>query len=396
MNPSDVAIKAAKPPEPVLDVSGPRLVLGSRIAGDGLAEPIVPDGSTTFGPRGAALASTDGPLAICDTGHHRLLLWHKLPRDDYAPADVLIGQPDFGREGRNAKGDPGPATMNVPTGVGFGTDPATGETILAVADAWNHRVLIWDSIPTRDNQPADVVLGQSVFSGMQINRGGAVGPDTLNWCYGVTIIDGRLVVGDTGNRRVLIWDEIPTKNGQPADMVVGQQDLNSRDENAGEEPGPLGLRWPHAVASSNGRLLVSDAGNNRILVWNEWPSEPGVPADFALGQKNFECLEINQGNYGPDASALNMPYGLAVTKDWVIAADTANSRLIGWRHEDLVQGADAVGLAAQPDFGAKGDNRWQMPVRDSLCWPYNVTICGDTAVIADSGNNRVLIWDLAS
>lgn len=391
-----MALKAAMPAEAILDVAGPRLVLGSRTAADGLAAPIVPDASTTFGPRGAALATPKGPLAICDSGHHRLLIWHDLPQTDHAPADILIGQPDFGREGRNGKGEPGPATLNVPTAVAFGVNPASGKYFLVVADAWNHRLLIWNKIPTQNNQPADLVLGQKDFSAMQINRGGNVGPDTLNWCYGVAIINGRLVVGDTGNRRVLIWNDMPEQNGQPADMVVGQGDLYSRDENAGEEAGPLGLRWPHAVASSNGRLLVADAGNNRILVWNEWPQEPGVAADFVLGQKNFSCLEINQGNYGPDASALNMPYGLAVSKEWVIAADTANSRLIGWRHADLRQAAPAVGLAAQPDFAAKGDNRWQMPVRDSLCWPYSVTLCNDTAVIADSGNNRVLIWDLAS
>ena len=91
-----------------------------------------------------------------------------------------------------------------------------------------------------------------------------------------------------------------------------------------------------------------------------------------------------------------MPYGLAAASDWVIAADTANSRLVGWRPELLSQGAEATGLAAQPNFGAKGDNRWQMPVRDSLCWPYGVNICDSTVIIADSGNNRVLLWDFAS
>jgi hypothetical protein len=57
--------------------------------------------------------------------------------------------------------------------------------------------------------------------------------------------------------------------------------------------------------------------------------------------------------------------------------------------------AAAFGLVGQPDFLAKGDNRWGRPVRDSLCWPYGVSACGDTLVVADSGNSRVLLWDLA-
>jgi hypothetical protein len=34
-------------------------------------------------------------------------------------------------------------------------------------------------------------------------------------------------------------------------------------------------------------------------------------------------------------------------------------------------------------------------VRDSLCWPYGVAASGDTLAIADSGNSRVALWDLA-
>lgn len=32
----------------------------------------------------------------------------------------------------------------------------------------------------------------------------------------------------------------------------------------------------------------------------------------------------------------------------------------------------------------------------SLSWPYSVTVSGSTAVIADSGNDRILLWELAS
>jgi len=97
---------------------------------------------------------------------------------------------------------PGAATLNVPTGV------AASPEVLVVADAWNHRVLIWRGLPETSNQPADVVLGQADFGGMLANRGGEARADTLNWCYGVSIVGRSLVVCDTGNRRVLIWREI--------------------------------------------------------------------------------------------------------------------------------------------------------------------------------------------
>ncbi len=373
---------------PMLSPDGPRLTLGGANAEKPLAEPIAPSRSVMFGSRGAVLAGPEGPLIVCDTGHHRLMIWHKLPSENNAPCDVIIGQPDFDREGRNAKGEPNAVTLNVPTGV------ATDGKVLVVADAWNHRVLIWNTIPTEMNQPADTVIGQADFSGTEINRGGEAEANTTNWCYGVAIIDGNLVVADTGNRRVLIWNGIPQENGAPANMVVGQEDLTTRDENAGRDPGSLGMRWPHSVVSFNGKLLVSDAGNNRIMVWNEWPTRPGVPCDFVLGQKDNASLEHNRAAYLPEARALNMPYGMTVVGDWLIAADTANSRLVGWKSDQIFADAPANGVGAQPDFTSKGDNRWGMPQHDSVCWPYWVSGHGQTLVIADSGNNRVLLWDI--
>ena len=141
--------------------------------------------------------------------------------------------------------------------------------------------------------------------------------------------------------------------------------------------------------------MVSDAGNNRVMVWERWPDRPGIPCDFVLGQKDAASLEHNRAAYWPTARALNMPYGLTVAGRWLIAADTANSRLAAWRPNHLESDAPATGLTGQPDFGAKGDNRWQPPRRDSLCWPYWISACGSTVVIADSGNNRVLLWELA-
>ena len=42
----------------------------------------------------------------------------------------------------------------------------------------------------------------------------------------------------------------------------------------------------------------------------------------------------------------------------------------------------------------KGDKRWLAATRDSPCWPCALAIAGDPAVVVDSGNNRILLWDL--
>ena len=119
---------------PMLRPEGARVILGSD--GGALVQSITPSAHLMFGPRGVCL-HPDGSLWVADTGHHRILGWKRMPTADDTPADILLGQPEFGREGRNAKGPVGANTLNVPTGI---TAFRGG---LAVADPWNHRVLIW-------------------------------------------------------------------------------------------------------------------------------------------------------------------------------------------------------------------------------------------------------------
>ena len=375
-------------PSMILDATGARITLGRKIAPMGLVEPIAPEAGTLFGPRGAVLARADGPLFVADTGHHRLLVWSKMPGRDGTPADLVVGQPDFLSEGRNGRGPVGPATLNVPTGV------AARDGILAVADARNHRVLIWKTYPTDSNQPADVVLGQSDFESSAPNRGSdRPSAASLNWCYGVTIADGALYVADTGNRRVLRWNRVPDASGEPADLVLGQNDFETRDENGGRAPDAAGMRWPHGVDVDQDRLLVADAGNNRIMVWTTRALSNGEPCTFVLGQRDATGCDHNRAAYYPTAASLNMPYSVSVLGGRVIVADTANCRLVGYDRASLDMDVSAEGLAGQVTFEDKGENRWGVPQRDSLCWPYGVSVCGATVVIADSGNNRVLIWE---
>jgi hypothetical protein len=302
----------------------------------------------------------------------------------------LIGQIDFSREGRNAGGPVDGHTLNVPTGTAYDGG------LLAVADAWNHRVLLWHGFPTRSNRAADIVVGQVDLRSGQANRGSAEpGSDTLNWCYGVFIHKGRLIVADTGNRRVLMWDRIPDRHGQPADLVLGQPDFATRDDNSDLADGRVGMRWPHGISVIDDRLLIADAGLNRIMVWDRFPQRNSAPCDAVLGQDRFSGHDHNRGDYYPSAATLSMPYGVAAQDRVVVIADTANSRLLGFEATGAGSGRAAIRLSGQTSFGDKGDNRWKAVSRNSLCWPYAVAACDSTCVIADSGNNRVLLWDVA-
>lgn len=89
----------------------------------------------------------------------------------------------------------------VPTGV-----CACGED-LVVADAWNHRVLIWHRAPRGSHAAADVARGQADLHGGPINRGAdRPAANRLRWPDAPAIAGDTAIVVDSGNNRVLLRD----------------------------------------------------------------------------------------------------------------------------------------------------------------------------------------------
>jgi hypothetical protein len=136
-----------------------------------------------------------------------------------------------------------------------------GRTVV-LADAPNHRVLIW-----RDsNSPKpDVVLGHSSSSA-------AISANTLVEPISVALDGKRLFAGDAALHRVLVWNSLPVTDDQPADAVLGQPDFGSAAAN--DVPAANTVRTPAALVSDGTNLYVADAADRRILVF--------TPGDTAL------------------------------------------------------------------------------------------------------------------
>lgn len=160
-------------------------------------------------------------------------------------ADLMLSGIDFNNTG-------GPLLFNHPGGI------ATDGKHLLLADRNNNRVLIWNKLPEGNVAP-DLVLGQKNFT---TNNPG-VGLDQLNWPVGVATKDGRVVVADTYNDRILIWNTFPTKNGQPADLVLAR---------ASDIIGHRGdIVWPWAVWTDGEKVIVTSTGASQVSIWNNVP-----------------------------------------------------------------------------------------------------------------------------
>lgn len=339
-----------------------------------------------YAPRGVW---TDGRrVVVADTGNHRVLVWHSWPDRDGAPADVVVGQPDLRSEGPAAGGTDPVRGLNLPTGV------TVVDGDLVVADAWHHRVLRYPGLPETDFPEPAAVLGQEAPGAVQPNRGGEPGPCTLYWPFGVGVVAGRFWVADTGNRRVLGWDGtgFPAADRAP-DVVLGQPSAHDREDNRGDGQGPGSFRWPHAVAGDDDVLYVADAGDHRVLGWSPPPSTDR-PATLVLGQQDFTAFDEFK-NRAQGAARLRFPYAVAMRGPGLAVADTSNNRILLW--DDAPRTGAAVPadhVLAQPDMDANGENRWDRVADDSLCWPYGLCVADDLLAVADSGNNRVVVWRL--
>ncbi|HNF98988.1 MAG TPA: hypothetical protein PK493_16940, partial [Pseudomonadota bacterium] len=66
--------------------------------------------------------------------------------------------------------------------------------------------------------------------------------------------------------------------GQP--FVLGQPDANTNRNNTGMSA-PLSV-----FLTQDGKLLVTDTGNSRLLIWNTFPTKSYQPVDYVLGNTN--------------------------------------------------------------------------------------------------------------
>jgi DNA-binding beta-propeller fold protein YncE len=350
--------------------------------------PAQPTAAWLYAPRGAHLGVYQGRevLIVADTGNHRVLIWHEMPDRDEQPCDVVLGQPDAFSEGPAAGRGDTKTGLHLPTGV------LVHDGKLVIADAWHHRVLIYDGLPEAPGAVPDLVLGQPDLDSVTPNADGDCRPTTMYWPFGIAIIGGRFYVTDTGNSRVLGWSGgLPSTADTPPDLILGQPDGVRHDENRGGPPGQASFRWPHAMAGDETRLLVADAGNHRVLGWQSHP-DADTGADLVLGQPGFDTA--SELPYGPQAaSTLRFPYAIDADGTTLAVADTANNRVLLWDWTSTQPATSASSVLGQPGFWPNGENRWAGVTRDSLCRPYGLSLAGNRLAVADSGNNRVVIWE---
>ena len=224
---------------------------------------------------------------------------------------------------------------------------ASDGTFLAISDSCNNRVLIWNQIPTQNNAPADIVLGQANFSSNGDNRGRAVAANTLSYPCHLCTVSGKLIVADLENKRILIWNSLPTANGQAADVVLGQWDFNSNLWSTAQN---LTTKI-EGVATDGQKLIAVDKDNNRVLIWNSIPTSNAANADVVIGQSSFSA-----NSSGASASQLYGPTTASIHNGRLFICDRGNHRILRFNTIPAVNGASADKVYGQSNFSAASAN----------------------------------------
>jgi len=135
----------------------------------------------------------------------------------------------------------------------FPNDVVAGKTGLFVSDSGNNRVLYWKEVPTENGQPADMVFGQSNFFDNKHNRYTKPNAATLNDPYGLWLEEEENP------------DWVPLE--ERAEKKPVEENLDDSSPEGGVEDDNTDENIPEYLF----KLFIADRGNSRVAVWNELP-----------------------------------------------------------------------------------------------------------------------------
>jgi DNA-binding beta-propeller fold protein YncE len=202
---------------------------------------------------------------------------------------------------------------------------------------------------------------------------------------GLVVLSAALWAGDTA-----------ISDGQNAEDVIGQTTSGAPDFNSGtlyDSQSLLGLNVTYDVAvdTVSHRLFVADTNTHRVLVYDLNSSNVIVDRtpDYVLGQSNFLT-----NNMVTTINSLFSPTSVDFDSagNQLFVAGIGNERVLMFDTVSITNGENAVNVLGQANFNSSSPATTINGLRD----PYYSVYAGSRLFVSDTGNHRVVVYDLTS
>src|SRR5579859_117025 len=322
-------------------------------------------------------------LFVTDTGNNRVLIYNKIPTANNPAADVVLGQPNMSTSSGGLATSCSFNFLNDQSSDVDEGDVTTDGTHLFVTDTGNNRVLIYNKIPTANGACPDLVVGQTDLN----STDPAVASDGFDTPYRAFTNKNKLFVVDTQNSRVLIYNKIPTSNGAAANVVIGNSSFT--DDSTGS--GKTRLNSPHSAATDGNKLVVADTENHRVLIWNTIPTTSGAPADLVIGQSDFTSVTQDPPDGFPTITTVGFPEQVLLDGQRMYVSDQQNNRVLIWNSIPTVSNQPADVVIGQTDFESGFPNDPALD-KNVFSDPAGLTFVSNSLFVADKDNHRILVF----
>lgn len=201
-----------------------------------------------------------------------------------------------------------------------------------------------------------------------------------------------------------VGDDETIENGMLADDVIGQTDGTfasltknfTRSRNLSGAPNKFGMMDPHdtTIDRVNHRLFVTDRYGFRILVYDLNSSNQLV--DY-VPDYVLGQPDFNTRTTGTTASKVNSVFGMTMDQDrsYLFVADYGNNRVLVFDVANITTGEDAIYVLGQQDFTSSATTPLNSSsMNNPTTLAYDHT--NDRLFVGDFVNRRILVFSGAS
>lgn len=346
-------------------------------------------------PYAVTLSQTSDMLFVTDTGNSRVMIFDIAAVTNNENAVHVLGKSNFTDASAGALTA---STIGQGNILGIAVDES-GQRLF-VSDGTYRRVLIFDVASISDGESAVNVLGPANLTSFGSSTAGSA---SVRYGSGLTFAPetGYLYVSERSGGMIKVFDVQSVTNGESAIRVIGRPNFTSLSFSLVSQ---TRTNSPIAAAydSVNKKLFSVDKDYHRVLAFDVATITDGEAATDGLGQL-YENGQVKYDNYWSNGQTTNStgvftPWGIVTDEvhHKLYVSEESNSRVMVFNLSSSNELLDNIAdyVIGQTDL----ESSMVGTTQSSLSYPQGLAFDKTNRLlfVADTGNNRVLVFDTSN